>query len=104
MAKKTKESSSVMARMSKLAKQSKLDLTTSQQRRILWGTYAVDAGADHDEPQSMLVDTLANLMHFAAFSKQHPTTDWEDPQPVDFDEALRIARDHFDVEQSGEED
>jgi hypothetical protein len=79
--------------------------TEMMQLRITRGASAADAGADHDEPQSMLIDTLTNLMHWAAFTNNNPTVDaeWENPQVVDFDEALRIARDHFDAEQAGEE-
>lgn len=71
-------------------------------RRIKRGGRAVAQSAN-DEPQSMLTDILVDLMHWADYMKANPTTEWQDPQEVDFSEALRIAEDHYAAERGGEE-
>lgn len=103
-ARKKLEAKSILQRMLLAAQRGDQALSKDQERRILWAAEALDRGADNDEPQAMLTDVLTNLMHFAAYSKQYPTPDWEGTaQPVDFDEALRMARDHFDAEKDGGE-
>jgi hypothetical protein len=51
-------------------------------RRVAAGRRASEYGSESDEPREELIDTLANLMHYAG-------TDG-----LDFDDALRVARDH----------
>jgi hypothetical protein len=59
----------------------------------LLGHQAIAANPDHREnsPTENLTDTLCNLMHWA-----HNHT-----PPVPFDDALRIARGHFNTESTG---
>lgn len=73
-----------------------IDLPQLRRQR---GAAAIGVGADHDEPQAMLVDTLANLMHWARVMGTRPAPGWKDPQPVDFEAALQTARMHFAEEQ-----
>jgi hypothetical protein len=51
-------------------------------RRVAAGRKAAEYGSENDEPREELIDTLANLMHYAG------------THGLDFDDALRVARDH----------
>jgi hypothetical protein len=73
--------------------------TKQNERRAVCGFASIREGglddsagtSDADVPFAF-VDTLTNLMHFA---EQHGH---------DFDDLLRIARGHFEIERTGEED
>lgn len=70
-------------------------LTTENERRCEQGRQAAVAGSgdlfDDEDATTAITDTLANLMHYAQMIG------------ADFEDQLRIARNHFDVEATGEE-
>jgi hypothetical protein len=51
--------------------------------------YAVQQAAYADDPECVVRDVLCDLMHYCRLVG---------PRILDFDEELRIARDHFDAE------
>lgn len=55
-------------------------------RRVEAGRSAVAIAGSNDEPETDLIDALANVMHFARDGK------------IDFEEALRSARMHYSAE------
>ena len=55
------------------------------------------SGCGDDDDLTALTDLLADLMHYAEAQRQ----DWDGP--MDWDDALRMARMHFEAEQKGEQ-
>jgi hypothetical protein len=70
------------------------------QERLNRGVAAVEAGSGEyadsvEPPEQNLVDTLANLMHWA---------DWHTANglAIDFEDAIRKATNHYEAERDGE--
>lgn len=70
-----------------MRKRSTSAVVRRNERRQLLGARAValcsDTGDWPDHPELALIDTLANVLHYAAHAG------------LDFDDALRIAHNHF---------
>ena len=59
------------------------------------GAYIAKYGPDDDHDQTTLVDLLADLLHLCDEQRT------AEQCPMNFDDALRIARNHFHAEQEG---
>ena len=79
------------------------DQIVLNEERALRGYHALDAymrqNGDEGDRQITLIDLLTDLMHYA--HTQGRST--PEPDALDFDEALRFARGHFENEQKGRE-
>jgi hypothetical protein len=67
-------------------------------RRANWLTDYYGSMTDMDprvEPREVLTDILVDLMHWADDYEDRPG---DGGPPPDFDDSLRIARDHFEYE------